>query len=69
MSLSATLETIELIDLLAQNTQRLSELLSQRNLGNEYQERKKLIVALQQEIERRKNSPACITTNSVVAKE
>lgn len=66
MSLITTLETSELIDLLAHNTQRLSELLAQKNLGLEYEQRKKILVELQQEIGRRKNSTTHIpTTNSL----
>jgi len=67
MSLIPTLETKELIDLLAQHTRRLSELLAQKNLGLEYEQRKKILVELQLEIRRRQNSSTHTkTTNSQV---
>ena len=66
MSLIATLETRDLIDLLAENTQRLSQFLAQKNLGVEYEQCKKILIELQLEIGRRQNStPHITTTNSL----
>jgi hypothetical protein len=47
-----------LIDLLAQKTEQYTQLLSEKKLGEEYEECKKIIQILQSEIENRNQSNA-----------
>jgi hypothetical protein len=49
-------ETSVLLDLLARHTQRLTELFIDNNLNEEYKGCKEMILELQSEITRRKNS-------------
>ena len=60
-------ETPVLLDLLARHTQRLTELFIDNNLSEEYQDCKKMIIELQSEITRRKNSAAktSVTSGSI----
>ena len=52
------MDLANLIDLLAQKTERYTQLLSEKQLGEEYEECKKIIHALQSEIEKRSRSNA-----------
>jgi hypothetical protein len=51
MSLYPNFETSTLVDLLAEHTERLTQLFNSGNLGKEYELCKKLIHELQSEIE------------------
>jgi len=55
MSEFQNFETSELVDLLAQHTQRLTELFTNNQFGNEYDRCKELIEVLLAEIAARRN--------------
>ena len=48
------LKTAELVDMLAEQTAHLTKLFAEKNIGKEYEECKQTIIAIQAEIEQRK---------------
>jgi len=58
------IETQVLIDMLAQHTERLTQLFSKGDFGGEYERSRNLVDEIQSEIEQRnKPSPVTLTTN------
>ena len=49
-----TLKTSELVDMLAEKTAHLTKLFAEKNIGKEYEKCKQQIIAIQTEIEHRK---------------
>ena len=58
-----SLQTSQLVDLLAEQTSIITKLFSEKNFGDEYEKHKLFLRAIQTEIDFRKNTADIIPTN------